>query len=193
MVNLKRLREVAPEIKIIGGLAAFLVLAVTGFAAFFMTTVATKDDVAMRISPLATKVDVATLATSDDLDTLEGAVGTLRETVGVLSNTVNTLSQTVDRVSQTVNTLSETVGRVNDTVIALSGTVDNANSTVNRVSETVDTLDGAVENLDGTIPLLVSCTIDLHRQMTDGETAFIEGDARPTVPLPESCEQARRR
>ena len=74
---MKWFREVEPEVKIISGVAAFLVLAVAGFAAFFMTTVATKGDVATMISPLATKADVATLATGDDLDTLEDTVGTL--------------------------------------------------------------------------------------------------------------------
>ena len=186
---MKWLREVAPEVKTIGGLAAFLVLAVGGFAAFFMTTVATRDDVATMISPLATKADVAALVTSDDFETLEDSVGALSETVAVLRNTVNTLSETVGAVAGTVNNLSATVGVVNGAVITLSETVGrvdrNTNAAVDRLNGVVDDLDGKVETVSDTIQLLVACVteLDARRYLLYGAQSNLDGNRRGDPPL----------
>jgi hypothetical protein len=211
---MKWFREVEPEVKIISGVAAFLVLAVAGFAAFFMTTVATKGDVATMISPLATKADVATLATGDDLDTLEDTVGTLSETVAVLRNTVSNLSETVGATASIVNNLSATVGVVNGTVIALSETVGrvdrNTNAAVDRLNGVVDDLDGKVETVGDTIQLLVACVteLDARRYLLYGARGNFDAETwsgdRPLLSLqsqelneipepPESCVQAQDR
>lgn len=209
---MKWFRELEPELKVIGAMFAFLVAAVAGFAAFFMTTVATHDDVARMVSPLATKADVATLVAREDLDALEDTVGILSGTVAVLRNTVDNLSETVVATASVVNNLSETVGGVNDVVVTLSGTVGrldrNTNAAVDRLNGVADDLDGRVETVADTVQLLVACVIELDarryllsRARGDFDAETWRGDrlllVRQTEQLnpipepPESCVQAQ--
>lgn len=165
-------------------------LVVSGFVGGFWVaagSLATKDDFERATRSLATRADLAPLASRADLATTERTVNTLRETVAGLATAVDGLNGAVDRVNATVDRLGENVERTNETVVALSATVEITSDTVNRLSETVERLGVTAEALDGTIPLLVSCVIDLHFW----NLLHVEGRDEQQ-PLPESCEQARR-
>ena len=171
---------------------------VGGFAAFFMTTLATKTDVTTMISqlatkadvaalptradlselaePLATKADVAALPTRADLSGLAETVNTQRETVAALGSTVTALSQAVDRVNETVNTLSATVA-------ALSQTVGSTDVAVERLNETAETFNGAVNDL-------MSCMVNLHRYPDGSPIDPTSPDAELLGGIPFEC-QAR--
>ena len=150
-------------------------------------SLATNEDVERATRDLATRGDLAGLATRADLDTTERTVNTLRETVASLASTVDGLNSAAETVNRTVETLRENVERTNETVAALSATVDTTSETVTRLSGTVEVLGRSADALEETIPLLVSCVIDLHLwTMASGDRT---GERQP---LPESCEQARR-
>ena len=106
-------------------LGVAVLVALGGYVAFTMTTLATKVDVEMMTAPLATKEAVAELPTRADVDAVDGTVDALRETVAALGATVSALSEavdaqreTIDTLSEAVNTQRETVGQVNNTVIS---------------------------------------------------------------------------
>lgn len=92
------------------------------------------------------------------------------------------------------------------TVGDLNGTVESVSTTVENLSGSVERVDGSVDALGDTMPLLVSCMIELNRihGLIAGYTAMTGGlgpNERPDpetqaiqLPdLPESCEQARNR
>ena len=109
---------------------------------------------------------------------LATTVRTLDATIGLIRENAERTSATVIALQETVDDLRGSVERTNSTVMTLAGTVATTRDTVERLSETVG-------RTDARIPLLVSCSIDLHfwnPEQTSGEQP----------PLPESCEQARR-
>jgi uncharacterized protein YoxC len=170
-----------------------VLVALGGFVAFTMTTLATRDDVEVMTAPLATKEAVAELPTGDDIDAVDDTVDALRETVAGLGATVSALSAAVDAQRETIDTLSEavdtqreTVGQVYNMVIALSGTVDRINEAAVRIDGAVGTLDGRLDSLTNIVSPLVPCVIDLHH----GRPMLTEAG---TPQLPASCEQARDR
>ena len=136
-------------------------------------------------SKLATKNDV-TVAVSEATEPLHEAAGSLQGTVANLRATVGRLEGTVGGIDTSVRTLSSTV-------TTLSGMLNNLDSTVRRLNNSVNTL-------NATLPLLVSCVIELHGPWTDGGGV----DARPyrsgglddprrgeRLELPRICDQAR--
>ena len=159
--------------------ALAVLISLCGGVWYLATTLASKADVAT----VATKADVERV--SETVGTLAGTVGTLEETVRALRNTVTTLDSTVDRADGTIGRLTDSIERANEMIPVL-------NETVNRANET--------------LPLLVSCVIDLHPRTVDIGSLIENFDsigrwrADPEnvpfplpPPLPESCEQARSR
>ena len=155
-------------------------------------SIVTTDDLERATRNLATQADLGPLATREDVANDREVVDTVQQTVGNLATTVKSLDATL-------SLMRENAERTSATGIALQGTVDDLRSSVEQTNNTVMTLAGtvattmdAVERLsetvrrtDARIPLLVSCSIDLHfwnPDQTSGEQP----------PLPESCLQARR-
>ena len=197
-------------------LGVAVLVAVGGFIAFFMTTLATKADVETMIDPLATETAVAALPTRVDFNTMNSTVGDLRETVAALGATVRELSATVDTqreaqreaidaLREIINTLSATVNTQGDTVAQANNMVLTLSDTVNRMDDAVGTLDGRLDSLTDIVSPLVPCIIELSRQPVRVTIRTIPlranivggGDlvvaSRGSFTLPESCEQARAR
>ena len=145
------------------------VLAVLGgFAAFFMTTLATKGDVETMTSALATKADIATLATHADVDMLRAEAAEQDTTVAVLRETVEALREAVATQSETVEVLREAVATQSETVASVRNMVGSVNEDVERLNR----LEGAVRGVVLTLPLLVSCINESGQQIF---TAYLEG------------------
>ena len=89
-------------------------------------------------------------------------------------------------MNRTVQDLREDVERTNEIMAALSTIMDTTSDRVTRLRETVEGLGRTAEVLDGTIPLLVSCVIELHFRAVRHADGM--GEQRS---LPESYEQAR--
>ena len=159
-----------------------VLVALGGFVAFTMTTLATRDDVGMMTAPLRNDIDAA----DDTVDALRETVAGLGATVSALSAAVDAQRETIDTLSEAVNTQRETVGQVNNMVIALSGTVDRINEAAVRMDGAVGTLDDRLDSLTNIVSPLVPCVIDLHH----GRPMLTEAG---TPQLPASCEQARDR
>ncbi|MCY4029224.1 MAG: hypothetical protein OXH75_23260 [Acidobacteria bacterium] len=134
----------------------------------------------------------------ESIDTLRSAVETQRETVSELAVSVADVRATVEGLRDLVETQRVTVGD-------LAGTVADVRAAADGVRDSVESIGDAVDALDETVPLLVSCVIDLNGAQgltlayavaegaVDRET---QGDNRPLMQLPdppESCDQARDR
>ena len=159
--------------------ALLVVSAVVGGFWLATDSLATNEDVERATRDLATKADLASLASRADLAATERTVNALREAVTSRATTVDRLNDAVDGVKGTVQDLRESVERTNEAVLALSTSVDATSDTVTRLSGTVEGLGRTAEGLDGTVPLQVSCVIESHLRTVQR-------------PLRESCEQARR-
>ena len=167
--------------------ALLVVSAVVGGFWVATDSLATNEDVERATRDLATKADLAPLASRTDLAATERTVSALRETVAGLATTADSLNDAVAGVNDTVQGLRQSVERTNETMATLSTIVDTTSDTVTRLSQTVEGLGRTTEALNGRAPLLVSCVIELHFRTV----RHADGTAEQR-PLPESCEQARR-
>ena len=90
------------------------------------------------------------------------AVNLLR-TVETQRATVSELAGAVANVRPTVQNLRDAVETQRATVSELAGAVVNVRATAEGVRDAVESIEGTVDALDETLPLLVSCVIDLNR------------------------------
>ena len=169
-----------------------LISTVVGGIWILRGSIVTTDDLEIATRNLATQADLAPLARRADVatdlqvvDTLDQTVASLERTVGNLDTTIGLIRENAERTHATVIALQETVADLGRSVEQTNSTVGALASTVATTRETVEHLSETVGRTDARIPLLVSCTIDLHFWNPE-----LTSDEQP--PLPESCEQARR-
>ena len=91
------------------------------------------------------------------------SIDNLLRTVETQRATVSELAGTVANVRPTVQNLRDAVETQRATVSELAGAVVNVRATAEGVRDAVESIEGTVDALDETIPLLVSCVIDLNR------------------------------
>ena len=158
--------------------------------AFAGVTIAAMTGVWGLARTLATKSDIADLATTGDVERVGARLDTIAE---ALQETVDGLGATVGRLEATVDGLGATVGRLEATVNGLQGAAG-------RFQETTD----AVNVLIGrTLPAVFTCMVEIDRAraaednslqpdgvlLPDGRQMTAGRDLTP--PLPHICDRLR--
>ena len=171
------------------------ILAPVGTIAVFGALVASGNWISNRAEERG-RTSARIESANESIDNLRGTVETQRKTVSELAVAVADVRATVQNLRDTVETQHETVSELAEAVV-------NVRATAEGVRDAVESIEGTVDALDETIPLLVSCVIDLNRTqgivlgyaIAVGDRE-IQDDNRPAIQLPdppESCEQARNR